>query len=120
MAAVSGKRGATLTPGNRPEKVGYSVNVIAWDSASGRPKAASDSKDAAVAVFSNKDLTKCPRGCFRPVGLAWGTQERLFVASDTTGEIYVIANDGGKDSSAAHLAPSAAVLVAGMLLGLVL
>ncbi|CAK9783793.1 soluble quino protein glucose dehydrogenase [Cutaneotrichosporon oleaginosum] len=105
---------------NRPEKVGYSVNVIAWDPVSGRPRAARDSKDAAVPVLSNKDLTKCPRGCFRPVGLAWGSQERLFVASDTTGEIYVLANDGGKDSGGALLMPSMTVLAAALVLGLVL
>ncbi|BEJ17737.1 hypothetical protein CspHIS471_0700050 [Cutaneotrichosporon sp. HIS471] len=105
---------------NRPDKVGYSVNVISWDPASGRPRSSPDSKDAAVPVLSNKDLSKCPKGCFRPVGLAWGSQERLFVASDTTGEIYVIVNDGGKDSSARCLAPSVALFTAAAILGCLL
>ncbi|GMK57986.1 hypothetical protein CspeluHIS016_0500180 [Cutaneotrichosporon spelunceum] len=111
---------------NRPDKVGYSVNVVAWDAASGRPRAPSDSKDAAVPVLSNKDLSKCPKDCFRPVGLAWDTQERLFVASDTTGEIYVLANDGGgnsggnstEDSGVPGLIPSLTLLGAGILASL--
>lgn len=93
--------------------------MIAWDSNSGRPSAGRDSKDAAQPIFGNSDLSKCPRGCFRPVGLAWGTQDRLFMSSDSTGEIYVLSHDGGKDSAGARLvAPwASAVLAAGMMLG---
>ncbi len=28
--------------------------------------------------------------CFRPVGLTWDSKDRLWMSSDTTGEIYVL------------------------------
>lgn len=40
--------------------------------------------------MSNPDETKCPGNCFRPVGMAWDKSGRLFVTSDTTGELYVL------------------------------
>lgn len=96
--------------------------MIAWDAASGRPSAPRTSKDAAQPILGNKDLSKCPQGCFRPVGLAWGTQDRLFMSSDSTGEIFVLLNDGGKDNAGSRLlAPYASTLLAaGAVLGWVL
>lgn len=38
----------------------------------------------------NKDLSTCPDQCFRPVGLAWDSKNRLFMTSDSTGEIYIL------------------------------
>jgi hypothetical protein len=61
----------------------------------GSPRAAANSTTAAVDVVSNADLTKCPSNCFRPVGLAWDTQGRLYMSSDSTGEIYVITKTDG-------------------------
>ena len=40
--------------------------------------------------MTNPDLGKCPDECFRPVGLAWDEEGRLWVTSDSTGEIYVL------------------------------
>lgn len=40
--------------------------------------------------MTNPDLSKCPDECFRPVGLAWDGEGRLWVTSDSTGEIYVL------------------------------
>lgn len=45
--------------------------------------------------MANADINDCPSGCFRPVGLAWDAQGRLFMSSDSTGEIYVITRTDG-------------------------
>jgi hypothetical protein len=52
--------------------------------------------------MSNQDVTKCPDTCFRPVGLAFDSKGRLFMTSDSTGEIYIITatNGAGVDSMA--------------------
>jgi pyrroloquinoline-quinone-dependent sugar dehydrogenase TrAA12-like protein len=41
-------------------------------------------------VLSNGSPGHCPERCFRPVGLAWDREQRLFMTSDSTGEIYVL------------------------------
>lgn len=46
--------------------------------------------DAATPILSNEDLSNCPDDCFRPVGLAWDADGRLWFTSDSTGEIYVL------------------------------
>lgn len=73
---------------DRTGAVGYKLSMIRF--ADGQPVAPSDSTTATVDVLSNADLSKCPDGCFRPVGLAWDGQGRLFLSSDATGEIYVL------------------------------
>lgn len=51
-------------------------------------------------MLTNPDLSNCPDNCFRPVGLAWDTKGRLWFSSDSTGEIFVLENDGsGNDDS---------------------
>lgn len=61
----------------------------------GSPRDAANSTTAAVDIVSNLDLSACPRGCFRPVGLAWDEQGRLYMSSDSTGEIYVVTKTDG-------------------------
>jgi hypothetical protein len=71
----------------------------------GEPVAAPDNTTAAIDIFSNVDNKACPDNCFRPTGLAFDSQGRLFMSSDATGEIYVIArfltasNDRGTQRS---------------------
>lgn len=38
-------------------------------------------------IFQASDLSKCPGGCVRPVGLDFDSRGRLFGSSDTTGEV---------------------------------
>lgn len=73
---------------DRTGAVGYKLSVVRF--ADGQPVAPSSSTNATADVLSNADLSKCPDGCFRPVGLAWDGQGRLFLSSDATGEIYVL------------------------------
>jgi hypothetical protein len=72
--------------------VGYKLSTIAF--ASGSPVAASDSTTAAVDIMANADNSKCPDECFRPVGLALDSKNRVFMSSDSTGEIYVLVKTG--------------------------
>jgi hypothetical protein len=79
---------------NREDPIGYKVSFVQFDR-NGSPTAPSNSTTAALDVVSNPDLTQCPDGCFRPAGLAWDSQGRLFFSSDATGEIYVITREDG-------------------------
>jgi len=63
------------------------------------PVSPSDSMDAAKNVLMNADTADCPDSCFRPAGLAWDKKDRLFMTSDTTGELYVLQNDGSKGTA---------------------
>lgn len=79
---------------NRENPIGYKLSMVEFDG-NGSPRAAANSTTAAVDMVSNPDLSKCPSECFRPVGLAWDTQGRLFMSSDATGEIYMITKADG-------------------------
>ena len=78
---------------NRDDPAGYKVSVV--DFADGEPVDASDSTTAATDIVANADNSACPDDCFRPVGLAWDGNGRLFMSSDSTGEIYVITREEG-------------------------
>ena len=78
---------------NRDDPVGYKVSVVEF--AGGEPVDASNSTTAATDIMSNADNSVCPDNCFRPVGLAWDDSGRLFMSSDSTGEIYVITREEG-------------------------
>jgi hypothetical protein len=56
----------------------------------GQPIAPLTSKTAAIPIMENTNIGSCPNSCFRPVGLDFDSKGRLFVSSDSTGEIYVI------------------------------
>ncbi|KAI7786083.1 hypothetical protein LA080_004937 [Diaporthe eres] len=75
---------------DRTDPAGYVLSSVQFDSNTGAPAAQPDNSSATADVLSNADLSKCPDSCFRPVGLAWDSQGRLFMSSDSTGEIYVL------------------------------
>lgn len=75
---------------NRPSPVGYALVSVALDQDTGMPIAAADVADATTLVLSNPDLDACPEGCFRPVGLAQDSEGRVYMSSDSTGEIFVL------------------------------
>jgi hypothetical protein len=75
--------------------VGYKLSVVEFDN--GEPIAPSTSKTGYTDIIANHDVTTCYKSsCFRPVGLAWDSQGRLFMSSDTTGEIYAIVRKNGR------------------------
>jgi hypothetical protein len=73
---------------NRDVPVGYKLSVLSF--ANGQPVEPADSKKAAVDILSNPDISACPGKCFRPVGLAIDSRNRVFMTSDATGDIYVL------------------------------
>ncbi|KAL1405958.1 hypothetical protein Q8F55_007640 [Vanrija albida] len=93
----------------------YAVKRVAF--ANGRPAESQASTNAVTDILRNADISGCPSKCFRPVGLAWDSTGRLWFASDSTGEIFVLAHGGDNfaddhgDSGAAGMrAPLAAVV----------
>ncbi len=86
--------------------VGY--KVVALDFKDGSPVAAADSMTAAQDIFANKDNSVCPGSCFRPVGLALDAAGRLWVASDSSGELYVLAKTGASTASPTGTSPAPA------------
>ena len=85
---------------DRTQPVGYKVSLI--DFVNGEPVAPSTSTTSSTDIFTNADNSKCPDACFRPVGMTFDNQGRLFVSSDASGEIYVLVADavaGGGNSS---------------------
>lgn len=82
-------------PVDRSSPVGYRVSSISFNPSTGDPVASTDSTNALAAdIITNKDNSVCPDKCFRPVGLAFDSQGRLWMASDSTGEIYVLQKTG--------------------------
>ena len=86
---------------DRTQPVGYKVSLI--DFVNGEPVAPSTSRTSYTDILTNADNSKCPGACFRPVGMTFDRQGRLFVSSDASGEIYVLVADavtgGGHSSS---------------------
>ncbi|KAH7114457.1 soluble quino protein glucose/sorbosone dehydrogenase [Dendryphion nanum] len=91
---------------NRQDPVGYSVSVIKFGP-DGQPTERSTSTSALSPILSNSAIDQCPGKCFRPAGLAFDNQGRLYMSSDTTGEIYVIVKSGGKPIDAARQSSAA-------------
>ncbi|KAF7548798.1 hypothetical protein G7Z17_g6839 [Cylindrodendrum hubeiense] len=81
---------------NRDDPVGYVISSISFKD--GHPVEPSNSMDAATPILSNADLSKCPDECFRPVGLAWDSKDRLWFSSDSTGEIFVLSSSSDDSS----------------------
>ena len=80
-------------------QAGYKISVVEF--ANGEPTSASNSTTGAIDIVSNSDNSQCPGSCFRPVGLAWDSQGRLFFSSDATGEIYMLFREDGNATSSA-------------------
>ena len=76
---------------------GYRLASIAFEPSEGSPVAMKSSTTAAVDVLTNRDISQCPNECFRPVGLAWDARERLWMSSDTTGEIFILSHHRGNN-----------------------
>lgn len=82
---------------DRTEPSGYKVSLISF--ANGEPVAPANSNTSYTDIFANADNSACPGNCFRPVGLAFDSQGRMFVSSDASGEIYVVARDETANST---------------------
>ena len=80
--------------------LGYKLSVVAFEN--GEPVEPSTSQTAAIDIVSNHNTSACyDVPCFRPVGLAWDSDGRLFMSSDETGEIWAIERANGEPTSSA-------------------
>ncbi|KAI9800381.1 MAG: hypothetical protein M1825_004151 [Sarcosagium campestre] len=91
---------------DRTEPAGYKVARIEFED--GSPVVPANSRSAAIDIVSNADTSACPGDCFRPVGLAFDSKGRLFMSSDSTGEIWVIEKDTNSEDATPSSAPSSA------------
>ncbi|GAB0132525.1 hypothetical protein EsDP_00000958 [Epichloe bromicola] len=74
---------------NRKPPNGYRLSRVAYSK--GFPEADKHSDTAEQELMWNANNTACPKKCFRPVGLVFdGTGKRLFMTSDSSGELYVV------------------------------
>ena len=81
---------------DKTDPVGYSVASIAFDPATGEPTARREAAHEALTnIMTNPDHTKCPGQCFRPAGLALDGKGRVWMTSDTTGEVFVLEKKAG-------------------------
>merc|ERR1711939_119546 len=85
---------------NSPDPVGYKLSLVEF-SEDGEPVDEATSRTAATDIFANEDVSRCAADCFRPVAMAIDQQGRIFMSSDSTGEIYMIARDEGASSTGA-------------------
>lgn len=87
----SGQEGWVTFRGSwdRTDPVGYKMSVIAFTE-DGEPVDDSESMTAATDILANEDLSRCPGNCMRLVGMVIDPQGRIFVASDASGEIYLV------------------------------
>ncbi|KAL8382055.1 hypothetical protein RB595_006032 [Gaeumannomyces hyphopodioides] len=83
---------------NKSNPVGYLVAAVDFDKDRGEPIAERTSVTSLKPIISN-DLVgqghTCPDTCMRPVGMNWDSRGRLWVAADSTGEIYVLESQSG-------------------------
>ncbi|KAG6008382.1 hypothetical protein E4U21_004587 [Claviceps maximensis] len=74
---------------------GYRLSRVAYSN--GFPVADRQSQTAEQQLMWNEDNSLCPNQCFRPVGLLIDeAAKRVFMTSDTSGELYVVT---GTDTS---------------------
>ncbi|KEY71472.1 hypothetical protein S7711_03538 [Stachybotrys chartarum IBT 7711] len=73
---------------NRDVPTGFRLSKIPFSN--GMPVADSASKNAEAPLLWNRYMDKCPDDCFRPVSIAVDKKGRVFMTSDSTGELYVL------------------------------
>lgn len=86
---------------DKTDPVGYSVASVAFDAVAGEPTAKLEAAhEALTEIMSNPDHAKCPGQCFRPAGLAVDEMGRVWMTSDTTGEVFVLEKRPGGTATA--------------------
>ncbi|KAF2011650.1 soluble quino protein glucose dehydrogenase [Aaosphaeria arxii CBS 175.79] len=76
---------------NKSPPDGYRISRVEFNAGTGQPIEPSTSTTAATNIMYNANNAQCPNRCFRPTNVAFGPKGQLFMTSDTTNEIWVIA-----------------------------
>ncbi|KAF4556607.1 Hypothetical protein D9617_1g084850 [Elsinoe fawcettii] len=79
---------------NSPDPTGYKMSYVRFNE-QGEPVEPSTSNSAAIDIFANQDNSRCPRDCFRPATMAIDGRGRIFMSSDSSGEIYMVQRSEG-------------------------
>lgn len=80
---------------NRDEPAGYKLSLIPWNGESGEPTASREDRDNYEDVLRNEDTGNCDSGgCFRPVGVRVDKRGRVWMGSDSTGELFLLRRGG--------------------------
>lgn len=82
---------------NREDPHGYKLSTVEFNN--GEPVKPRNSTDSLTDIVYMRSTDACPDNCFRPVGLAWDSKDRLFVTSDSTGEVFIIERQSGTPTS---------------------
>ncbi|KAK5104587.1 hypothetical protein LTS08_002478 [Lithohypha guttulata] len=94
---------------DREVPVGYKLSVVRFGE-NGEPSDQPDSLTAVTDIVSNTNLSACPANCFRPAGLAVDNRGRIFMTSDSSGEIYLVTRNStsnGTSGTSTSASPSA-------------
>jgi len=102
---------------NQEAKSGYSVVTVPFKSF--KPEAAQTDTRAAKELLWPADIGECPGKCFRPVGIAFDSNGRMFVTSDTTKELIVLTQSPNGKKSAAPAVRSPGAWAMGLLAALI-
>ena len=82
---------------DRDQGIGYKLSVVQFEN--GQPVDASDSLTSATDIVANEDNSVCPDDCLRPVAMAFDGQGRIFLSSDSSGEIYLVTRDASNNAT---------------------
>jgi hypothetical protein len=91
---------------NRWTPDGYKLFALSWDPKTGQPIHPPHSESAVISVLENKSNRGCPLFCIRPTGIAFGPGGRLYMASERSGEIFVIGRTDGSSVDSTTLETS--------------
>ncbi|EIN09066.1 soluble quino protein glucose dehydrogenase, partial [Punctularia strigosozonata HHB-11173 SS5] len=76
---------------DRTPPTGYAVVRVPFAGAS--PVASPTSTEGYEILVQAANLTSCPGTCIKPVGLAFASDGRLFVSSDSSGELFTLSSN---------------------------
>ncbi|KAI0789184.1 hypothetical protein C8Q75DRAFT_177587 [Abortiporus biennis] len=77
---------------DRTPPTGYGVVRVPFTSSNPTPISPPTSTNGYDFVIQTTDLDTCPGTCIRPVGLVFESDGRLFVTSDSSGELFVVSS----------------------------
>ncbi|KAJ2925324.1 hypothetical protein H1R20_g11771, partial [Candolleomyces eurysporus] len=97
---------------NRETTIGYKVIVVAGEYSGGKWVPSGGITTGSSDLLTNQNEANCGTGCFRPVGLAFDEDgEKLYVSSDTSGEVFLLKRGSGAFGGFKNHPPSSVMTV---------